>query len=78
MQKADTEITLEPGAEFELSLTKALDLADDHPIEKVTPIEPAAELAALVDALPFQTTAEKPAKPSDVTNSDVHWHAGAD
>ena len=68
LQKADTEITLEPGAELELSLTKALDLADDHPIEKVMPIEPAAELAALVDALPFQTTAEKPAKPSDVTN----------
>ncbi len=68
LQKADTEITLESGAELELSLTKALDLADDHPIEKVTPIEPAAELAALVNALPFQTTAEKPAKPSDVTN----------
>jgi hypothetical protein len=68
LQKADTEITLEQGAELELALTAALDLAEVSPIEKVTPIEPAAELAALVDAIPFQTTAEKPAKPSDVTN----------
>ena len=68
LQKADTEITLEQGAELELTLTAALDLAEVSPIEKVTPIEPAAELAALVDAIPFQTTAEKPAKPSDVTN----------
>ena len=36
--------------------------------DKVTPIEPAAELAALIDAIPSQTTAEKLAKCSDVTN----------
>jgi hypothetical protein len=63
-----TELTLDQGADLELSLTKALELAADYLIEKVTPIEPAAELAALVDAIPFQTTAGKLEKPSDVTN----------
>ena len=68
LEKADTEITLQPGAELELSLTKPLELNDDHPVQDVEPAEPIAELAALVNSLPFLTTAEKPAKPSDLTN----------
>jgi hypothetical protein len=68
LQKADTEIAYEPGVEMELSLTKALEVAGEHPLEGVAPISPAGELDALVNSLPFQTTAENPPKPSDLTN----------
>ncbi len=68
LQKADTEIKYEPGVELELSLTQALDLNEEHPYENLKPVSPADELNALVNALPFQTTAEKPPKPSDLTN----------
>jgi hypothetical protein len=68
LQKADTEIKYEPGVELELSLTQPLDLGDEHPYVDLQQVGPSEEINALVNALPFQTTAEKPPKPSDLTN----------
>ena len=67
LKKADTEIAYEPGVEMALALTKPLDGARDYPMENVDLISPAGELDWLVNSLPFQTTAEKPPKPSDLT-----------
>ena len=68
LQKADTEIKYEPGVELELSLTEPLELKQEYPYSDLEPIEPTAELSALVNGLPFQTTAENPPRPSDLTN----------
>ena len=67
LKKADTEISYEPGAEMELSLTKALEVGCPPSAPDVEPISPAEELETLVNSIPFQTTAEKPTKPSDLT-----------
>ena len=68
LKKADSEITYEAGAEMQLALTKALEVTREQPPPKVKLIEPRADLEALVNALPFQTTAAKPPRPSDLTN----------
>ncbi len=68
LKKADTEITYEPGVEMELTLTKALQVDEERPPQDLAPISPEEELSALVNSLPFRTTAEKPPKPSDLTD----------
>jgi hypothetical protein len=68
LKKADSEITYEAGAEMQLALTKALEVTREQPPPKVKLIEPRADLEALASALPFQTTAAKPPRPSDLTN----------
>jgi len=67
LKKADPEITYGPGVELQLETTRALDVPGDFSAA-VAPVEPADALERLVDTLPFQTTAEKPPKPSDLTN----------
>jgi len=70
LKKPEASIVYEPGVEMELELTAALTL------EKAAGPGPAAALESLDDAelvamavrQPFQTIAEKPPKPSDVTN----------
>jgi hypothetical protein len=70
VNQTDPEIEFGPGVEFTLKLTKpvkspgpGLDLN-----EIVQPLLPEEDLFALVEKQPFQTMAEKPPKPSDVTN----------
>src|SRR5205823_1987298 len=63
-------IAYEPGVEMTLQLTKSAELAEraitDEP--KVQAIGNEAKLKEMVNAQPFQTIAEKPPEPSDVTN----------
>ncbi len=68
LDKADAEITYGSGVELSLTLEKPLEIPSDFPAPPVGPVEPEAELYDLVNTLPFQTTAEKPPKPSDITN----------
>jgi hypothetical protein len=68
VQKADTGIVLASGAELALSLVEPLEVQGEYPFSTISQIEPAEDLAALVRAQPFQTTAQKPPSPSDVTN----------
>jgi LssY C-terminus len=69
LSEADPEIVYEPGTELVLRLTQEIKLdaaAGQGP--GVEGIEPESELVALVASQPFQTTAESPPKPSDITN----------
>jgi hypothetical protein len=68
VQKPDTEIRLEAGTELCLNLTEPHGVEKAYPITDVRPIEDEEELAKLVNELPMRTTAEKPPKPSDLTN----------
>lgn len=69
VKESDPEIEYEPGVELMLSLTKNLTLdAKAAQTAPVGSINPEDELVRLVNAQPFQTTAENPPKPSDVTN----------
>jgi hypothetical protein len=70
INESDPEIDFGPGVEFSLKLTKPV--ADPGPgsdlAEYAQPIRPESELILLVNRQPFQTAAEKPPKPSDLTN----------
>ncbi len=71
LKEPDPEISYAPGVELILELTQDLTLdAARLPAapELPGPIEPADRLYELVNAQPFQTTAEKTPKPSDLTN----------
>ena len=71
LKPADTGITYEAGAEMELKLKMPLTLAragGPGPAAQVGPIPDEAALANLVAREPFQTMAQKPSKPSDITN----------
>lgn len=62
-------ISYGPGVEMTLKLTKPVDLKPAPPPRDVpASIARPSQLAALVIAQPFQTTAEKPPRPSDITN----------
>ena len=70
MSQTDPEIEYGPGVEFSLKLTEPI--ADTGPgadLDKIVqPIQPEEDLAEFVNRQPFQTMAEKPPKPSDITN----------
>jgi len=71
LKPADTGITYDAGTEFELKLKAALNLdapGGAGPAAQVGPIPDETALADLVAGEPFQTTAQQPPKPSDVTN----------
>lgn len=68
VKPTDANIDYEPGVEMTIELTKALSWTGDAGAVQVKAIEPDAELSRLVNSEPFRTMAEKPAKPSDMTN----------
>lgn len=63
------DIDYDPGVEFDLKLTAPLTVK--HPVVEESNLDPISnedELIRLVNAQPFQTIAENPPKPSDITN----------
>ncbi len=71
LKAAEGDITYDAGAEMTLKLTAPLTLkapGGPGPSARLQPIRNRPALAALVAREPFQTMAEKPSKPSDVTN----------
>ena len=68
LKETDANIDYEPGVEMTIELTKALAWNGKASWPDVKPIEPAGDIARVVNSEPFRTTAEKPARPSDVTN----------
>jgi hypothetical protein len=70
LKEPDPEIVYEPGVEMTLEVTKPVALDSKAvwaPPAKLENIEPEEALYELVNAQPFQTVAEKPPKPSDLT-----------
>jgi hypothetical protein len=71
LKEPESDITYDTGVELSLKLTAALELkgpSGPGPAAKLTPVANENELLGLVTRQPFQTMAERPAKPSDVTN----------
>jgi LssY C-terminus len=71
LKEPESDITYDAGVELALALTAPLELkaaAGPGPAAKVTPIANENALAGLVTRQPFQTMAQRPSKPSDVTN----------
>lgn len=71
LKPADNEITYDSGVEMELKLTASLHLetpAGPGAAAQVQAIPNEAALADLVAHEPFQTMAQRPSKPSDITN----------
>jgi hypothetical protein len=71
LHEADTDITYEQGSDFEIELTAPLDLkaaSGPGPASKLVPIAHEDALYDFVNRQAFQTFAEKPPKPSDITN----------
>jgi hypothetical protein len=71
LKPAETDITYEPGAEMTLRLTAALEVkapTGPGPAAKLEPIADEAALLEMVGKEPFQTVAQNPPKPSDITN----------
>jgi hypothetical protein len=69
LKESEGQIAYAPGVEMTVRLTEPLNVtppANAGP--QLEPINDEADLATLVTSQPFQTTAEKPPKPSDVTN----------
>ena len=68
IKEPDPEITLEVGAELSLLVKEDFDWDAEAGDVKWIPAPPVDELVTLVNGQPFQTVAEKPPKPSDITN----------
>lgn len=71
LKPAEGGIAYDPGVEMALALTAPLELkgpTDPGPAANLQPVAREEELAALAAGQPFQTMAEKPSKPSDITN----------
>ena len=68
VKETDPNIDYEPGVEMTIELTKPLTWNGMAAKLVLNSIEPAEKLDALVNRQPFQTIAEKPARPSDITN----------
>jgi LssY-like putative type I secretion system component LssY len=65
---ASGEIKYEPGVELKLRLTEPLAWAQAASEPELQPIRDEADLMSVVNSQPFQTIAENPPKPSDITN----------
>lgn len=88
---AESDITYDAGVEMVLKLTAPLEFAPPAG-PKLQPIAGRDQLEALIAEEPFQTVAENPPKPSDITNllligseeqvrktfADAGWHAAAE
>lgn len=69
LQEPDGNIVYEPGVELTIKLDKPVDVraASGSGFPALQPIAP-AQLTTLVARQPFQTRAQSPPKPSDITN----------
>ncbi len=68
VKDTDPNIDYEPGVEMTIELTKPLVWTGSAAELQIKAIEPQQQLAGMVNRQPFRTTAEKPARPSDITN----------
>ncbi len=71
LKEPESDITYDAGVEMALTLTAPLDLktaSGPGPAAKLKPIAGENALLDLVARQPFQTFAQKPPKPSDITN----------
>jgi hypothetical protein len=71
LKSADSEITYESGVEMTLRLLAPLGVnepASPGPAARLKPVADEQALAELVAAEPFQTQAQDPPRPSDITN----------
>jgi hypothetical protein len=70
IEDANPNIDYDPGVEFTLRLTQALDwrVTDQGAVAKLLPFPNQDALSDLVNRQPFRTVAENPPRPSDVTN----------
>jgi len=71
LKEPESDITYDAGVEMDLKLAAPLDLkgsAGPGPAAKLKPIADEDALTDLIAREPFQTMAQKPAKPSDITN----------
>jgi hypothetical protein len=68
VKETDANIDYEPGVELTLALTKPLDWTGSVAGPNVQAIQPEEALARLAAGQPFRTLAEKPPRPSDITN----------
>jgi hypothetical protein len=71
LNTAESDITYEAGTDFEITLTAPLELkkaSGPGPAAKLVPIASEDALYDFVNRQPFQTWAENPSKPSDITN----------
>jgi hypothetical protein len=67
----ESDITYQAGTDMELALTAPLELKKapgPGPAAKLVPVSDEEALYTLVNGEPFQTWAESPSKPSDITN----------
>jgi hypothetical protein len=71
LKEPESDITYDAGVDMTLKLTAPLTLkgpSGPGPAAKLTAIADENTLSALVNNQPFQTWAQKPSKPSDITN----------
>jgi len=68
VKEVNASIDYKPGVDLTLTLTKPLEWNAPAEAKMPAAIQPAAALAALVNAEPFRTVAQDPPKPSDLTN----------
>ena len=68
VKTADPNIDYEPGVELTIELTKPLEWTEASRGLMLQAIEPEERLFRLVNGQPFRTFAERPPRPSDVTN----------
>ena len=71
LKATESDITYDAGTDFELALTAPLELkaaSGPGPAAKLTPVADEDALYDFVNRQPFQTWAESPSKPSDITN----------
>jgi hypothetical protein len=68
IRSADPEIIYDPGVELNVKLLAPASLTADAVAPDLAPVRDEADLVTMVNRQPFQTRAEKPPKPSDITN----------
>ena len=71
LKATESDITYDAGTDFKLALAAPLELkaaSGPGPAAKLTPVADEDALYDFVNRQPFQTWAESPSKPSDITN----------
>jgi hypothetical protein len=71
MKESVADVDYEPGVELDLKLLQPISVSPSGPsatVANLQPVDKETELVALATGQPFQTVAENPPKPSDMTN----------